>query len=687
MIDNCKAQKSREMFILLIIVLVGLLIRFPIGNIGNVDITILNDPDSYLYARRAVELYEMPIDKWTVYTSRSADSLMSTIDEVNDPFTTNLLPMIAALICKIFNNISIEFVIYYVNLFFCAITVFPTYFFVSKYTNNVGGLVAAFSIITAPAYFMHTIIGFFDTDAIIMFFAVSIVTSAIEMIIANSKREQIKYSLIVVTLLILFSFAWEAYYAYALIVVGIVAFTLVFVRISKYKCEALTPYLTVASILAFCLVTSGDAAKGSLGRTISTFLHGSEWPDEAKYIGELTIPKFMSGGFNNSFLLSPVGVVNWLGGLPCFLFMTFSIILFVYFLFKKKNTLGKDLYIVLLTLVLWIIFTFPIVAFGVRFIQFVAVPLSLAMGICVGLLIRHNDFEIKGFKKDLIVTLGAIITFGAFLPGNMYMAFVFAMGLLIVGICINKIQYKRCLYYFLSLTFICILVNEFRLSYSVKPYVSRDIVDSAEYLNKNTSEECAVISWWNIGYYLQYETGRQTVADGGIYDGAYFYWLANVFATEDEELSSGICRMLQSGSIEAVTLIQNATNSATKTVEILKEILVLDAVEAKHQLVEKYKFNVDFADDILYYTHPNEVKEMYIVFYDDLKEIVAPIAYFGLWDFNSEKTYSTTYIVDKKEYEYPEEMKNSIVVKYLTGHEMPFEEVYSNNTVSIYKIF
>ena len=104
----------------------------------------------------------------------------------------------------------------------------------------------------------------------------------------------------------LFSISWEAYYVYAAFAVLISVIILIVNRRRFLNLRITVPIITTVAMIVFCIATSGSAAMGSLGRTIHRFIFGSGWPDESKYISELTTPKLVDGGLNKLFRLEGV---------------------------------------------------------------------------------------------------------------------------------------------------------------------------------------------------------------------------------------------------------------------------------------------------------------------------------------------------------------------------------------------
>lgn len=692
MCGKCMREKVKDFYILLIIVMVGILIRLPIQNIGNIDTSVLHDPDSYLYARLATEFVSEPISDWEFFTNRSDDPLMNSVDEENDPFTTNLLPMCAALVCKLVKTADIELVIFYFNVILCPLSAITVYIFMKRYFGRVAAIVSGFAMSTSVSYFLHTTYGFFDTDAIIMVLATSFMVCILNSFLEKDFKKQIISSVFSILILLLFFVSWEAYYAYAGIAFALAIVLVLLSKVAKLDLNLKVPCATVMISSIFCLCMLSSNSVGSLGRTIKTMLEGSEWPDESKYIGELTHPTLVKGGLNNSFLISQTGVVNWLGGLSIFLLVFLFVVIFFVLLLKYKkdfiNRVGRDKFVIIVFLISWALILIPVVIFGIRFVQLLALPFNMLLGIAVCIFIERFDGDIAcKWEKNIAVVLISLLVFSDVAIVNVKYALISAFIILFVGLTINKFSIRFITLTIVSLVFAGPLINEYMVSENSPPLVADDLVDAMQYVESSTPEDSALIAWWDYGYYMQYATNRHTLADGGIYDGAYFYWLSNIFSTEDANLSIGISKMLLTGDIEAVRLSEEYFGSAEKAVEVLKEILVLDKNGAATLLRDKYDLSDNeinrLIDCIAYESNQN----VYLVVYDNIAEAMPTICYYGLWDFKSKKTYSNSIDNESGKFKYPEELNGSVLIKCLNDN--PPENIihiYSNKTVSIYQL-
>ena len=348
---------------------------------------------------------------------------------------------------------------------------------------------------------------------------------------------------------------------------------------------------------------------------------------------------------------------------------------------KDRNTL-------IVSLLIWLLVVSPFVIMGVRFVQLLALPSCLLVGYIFGVASDNFGNEILDiWKKDVCIILIAALLGGSLAVVNGYFAIIAALFCLIVGLVDKTVTVNKILAAFLTPTFLCMMVDGYYTVKNTTPYIPDDIYNAVEIVNDTMSTNSVVISWWDIGYYLQYATNRQVVSDGGIYNGEYFYWLANIFTTDNPKLSAGICNMLKGGNMDAARIARLHTDSDEKSAELLKDILVLEKSDAYDLLKNKYHFTESEAKEMIDFSHPDVEKEVYVLVSQDTLLKTEIIAYFGLWNFKDEKEYKLSYDYDEDKMIFPKELKDSVLLNlYFEESLEGFEEVFSNNTVRVFTL-
>lgn len=685
----------RDIYIILIIVMIGILVRFPITNISDINMEILNDPDSFLYARSVLDLLNKPITEWNLFINRAEDPLMNSTYLSNTDLIPNLLPICIAAICKVFIGLSPNVLIYFASIVICPLSSIPAYLFVKKHTNEIGGIVSGLAMAVSPAYFLHTMHGYFDTDAIIMVLAVSLVIIHLENTLTKDNiKKQVLLCFLSLLLIVSFSLVWQVYYFYVAIAIVLSLIILITGKLLNLQLDYKIPLLSDALMALSCFAVSGKTIISAIKELfISFYSNKLSWPDPAKYIGELEKPAFINGGVNNSFLVHVAGLVNWLGGLPLFIativVIIFSIVLFV----REKKQLNivkndSEYLLIIVALIAWSLIAAILVPSGIRFVQLLALPVNLILGMGFGLAINLCEKSYcVSWKKNLLILFVSIIVFGSFMLCGILFSLVLSILILIVGILLKKIPTNYILSMMIVAIFACPIVNEYNISKNSISFIPDDMVSAMEYISNNADKDSSIVTWWGYGYYIQYATGLRAVSDGGIYNGTYFYWLANVFTTNDENLSYGICQLLNSGSIEAEKVAEEYFKDPDTATAVLKEILVLNRDDAKSVLLGKYKLSNTQVDKLLQYSHAKQDNDIYLVMYNEMRDISSALAYYGLWDFESQKEFTTKFDNKINDYIYPEELKSSILVKWADKKEIDgFIKVFSNDSVCVYKL-
>jgi dolichyl-diphosphooligosaccharide--protein glycosyltransferase len=135
------------------------------------------------------------------------------------------------------------------------------------------------------------------------------------------------------------------------------------------------------------------------------------------------------------------------------------------------------------------------------------------------------------------------------------------------------------------------------------------------------------------------------------------YWLCKAFSTDDENLSLGILHMLSTSGDEGYIKMNLYVKNTSKTVEILNNILVLNRSVSRELLINNYNFDVDQADEVLMYTHPENPSPMVLVTSDKMIGTGHWTFKFGEWNFDEK--HSNDYIYSVGDVNKAEDFLNS----------------------------
>ncbi|MBQ9392108.1 MAG: hypothetical protein IJU02_07980 [Lachnospiraceae bacterium] len=162
-------KRAIDILIIILIITLGIVLRFPfsatdkdsssrsiaeINEITDEDCLYLSDPDSYLYARKARE-YSVDLSNFTFVNTREDDYMMNPVSDRENGLVTNGLSFIAAIVYRflsLFSHISIEQIVYYIDMVICSLAAIPAYLYVRKQTNVIGGIVSGI-LLYVPYHF------------------------------------------------------------------------------------------------------------------------------------------------------------------------------------------------------------------------------------------------------------------------------------------------------------------------------------------------------------------------------------------------------------------------------------------------------------------------------------------------------------------------------------------------------
>ena len=183
--------------------------------------------------------------------------------------------------------------------------------------------------------------------------------------------------------------------------------------------------------------------------------------------------------------------------------------------------------------------------------------------------------------------------------------------------------------------------------------------EAMTWVRENTPESASLASWWDDGYFMEYQAGRRTLADGGT-DNAKMNWLlAKVLLTEDPRLAAGILRMLSESGTEALDDLTDTGMEQAEAAELLLRILPLTREEAKAELTAAgIPQNPDPTDNpltrtvsssplltLLDKTHPEKQDPTLLVLTSDLLFKSNAFTYFAFWDPSQKKQEQTTFLL------------------------------------------
>lgn len=565
-----------------------------------------------------------------------------------------LIAYITAFVFKflnLFTSVSITTVAFWMAPFVASLCVIPAYLFISRLTNDYGGIAAALLVATAPAYFAHSFAGFFDTDMFNVIMPILVTWFFVESVRADNIKNRTIFVLLSAISVFIFSMAWTGWWYIFYIIIGIgIVYLLISQFILKEKIKPFKDYpdklawfkdqKIVFTLLLFIIISSlliivTKGVSGFFGELFGAFgvvniqaaVQGTAYPNVAVSISELQIPAI-------SDVIGGVGLGAFILGLIC---IPLLILRYKPDLIKtdnkkvekipkrkskprrkrkkaksKNNTVNtvkteekpkvvdpevnekRKIYLFYIVLfAVWILFTAYTVTKGSRFIEGFSIAMGLAAGVSLGLLVPFIAKHIENVKYCAVVMLIVVAIFSA---PSVYSAY--------------------------------------SISQSVVPGTDSSMYSSLEYVKSNTPQNTVITSWWDFGHLFAYAADRPVTFDGGSQTGSRAYWVGKALLTSDENLSAGILRMLANGGDRGYLTLENYTKNTGKSVEILDKILVVNKQSAQAILVNDYKLTPEQAQSVLQYTHPDKPVSNVFVTSSDMLGKAAWWSYFGSWDFN-----------------------------------------------------
>jgi hypothetical protein len=616
------------------------------------------DVDTYYYLRKAKEFSRGGIGSITLVVNRAEDPMCTTGDaiakEANGAMPM-LLPASAALTWYGLRAIGIDVSIYDVTIRFCSfllsLFVIPVYLFLRKRTSWIAAVLGSFLVTLVVPFYRHSHVGFFDTDAMIGLLALILVLSLFECVVQKTRKQQIIYGNVSLVALILLRFTWTAFFIYGVIAVGTVMMGLIGVRLcGRYGKKQKEAYLVPAAILLAIVVVSlalGWKAFASLAKGfLSTSSGAGSWPSETLNISELgKVPLSDAESFWYYFLEVGLDVTTVTGGALALSLLVISTVICVVRLVRmiRRRSGDIDNVFLLSALLTWLFGTVFLAFFGQRYMEFVTLPSAIVAGLGFDRIALFCKKRTTEGKSVLFVLAGLLLFCGMIL--RFPIAAVIAAGLVFAtGWFLSKQKSGAALILVLAVAILLpIGISCVVICAQETPNVERPVEDAMIWIRENTASDAVIADFWNLSYNYQYYGERRTLADGGTYNGQFFYWLATMLVTDDERLSAGIAEMLQNCGIDGSEYAQELTGSAEKTRALLKEILPLSREEAEAKLKSGQSFSEEQIKRLLDYTHPLNYPDIYFVASHNTFEVIASLMVYQNWEEGSAETPAGTY--------------------------------------------
>ncbi len=568
----------------------------------------LYDMDSYYYSRKVKEFVSG--DNKKLILKRSEDPLQTNISDKDDGKYTLLLSKIVSIIYKIvhvFKDVSLYKVITYSSPFLSILVAIPVYIFMNRRTNRLGaffgGVLAGVSI----PYFSHWAYGCFDTDILLFIMPVMYICSFIECVIAKEKKSRIIWIVLSSIAFSLLIVTWDVFGVYyflvlasilALLIIALIKNKFDFKKVIKLP-EIYTSLICFGIYTILSLIINKSIEISILKDVLSVFktsgvINEMDYPNPGQFTSELLKLQFADTSSLSALLTaSSVSIVNKMGGGLILLCVTIGAIMLLRKIFKyvkSKDNDCKEDYIVGIVLLIWLIGGFLSVTVGSRFVKLAVIPSTLVAAYAIGMM--YKNLKLEKSKIPLIIL---------------------------------------CLSFLLTP---CIGAND--IANGMGHSADDALVETGNRLKKETKENTVIATWWDYGYFFEYQSERRAIADGGTYNGRFLFYLANALVTTSELQSANTFKMLaDSGASVSYVADEIFKKPKYSTVAVLDALNTKTAEEAQKLLVEKYNITEDQAKEITKYTHPELDYEIVLVITESMLRMKGPFNHFAHYEFDT----------------------------------------------------
>ncbi len=457
---------------------------------------------------------------------------------------------------SIFAPRSLEQTVYWLNVGLSALAVIPVFLLTFDMCGLTGAIAASVLSVLNLGYLYKSVPGFYDTDGVII--GVSCFFFYFGVMLVKAWQEKNKKSLILNGIGFIVSFtalyhSWYIYYIFPGLFVGALILFALFTwkKGNEKSLFSNVPLLLAAGVSAVILILEKDifSRVKYLFVRIFTGAESSIFPNVFSSINELQSTPLWDGQLSDLFRLrvfteTNTSIINFAGGIIPFLSA------FAMWVILIRRIIRKDVRIEYFLLLIWYAVTLTLSFRGWRFIMLFAVPAAILAGNLAGSVCGLMDQRKLRFR-------------------NAYRCMILVL-LLCPALCGVYDLYR----------YVCTAYAEADMS-------DRPVEECLLKIRENTPEDTMLVSWWDYGYFLEEKGRRRTLFDGGTQGRKRTYFISRAFATEDEELSANIFRMLSGSGDQGFDLVFSAFGETEETLFFLDELLSGSKAEAREKLLNK----------------------------------------------------------------------------------------------------
>jgi dolichyl-diphosphooligosaccharide--protein glycosyltransferase len=567
-------------------------------------------------------------------------------------------------ISRIFNpDTKLKDAIFIIPALIIMLGVIPAFFLVKKYAGLVGGFVAAMIVALHPYLIGRTPAGFVDTDAFGITMPLFIIWFIIEAFSSKKTSKKIIFSALAGFSTWLFNKTWGGgwYFAFDIIVailIGMILYQIIKIFIdhkSNYGKRIIKSRIVRSElliVLIYILVVMLLIGVGTITKAFTAPLNAAQfqdasksgnWPNVFTTVAELNaqdLSNITNALVSNTGNLFQVFMILILLAIPLSLIKRYdknswyylaitAIIIFIISSKKLIQKISPNFYILIILMIFMggVILNLmkdkkdrasillPAIATallmgtlfaslrGIRFVLLGINTYAILLGLSIGILFLRLS---RGLKKS--IDLPEIVT--------KTIVVVIAISLLFTYV--NAAH---------------------QTGLSEMPQMNDAWYQSLNKIDQEAAPNAIISSWWDFGHWFKAIADRPVTFDGASQNSPMAHWIGKSLATNKENLSIGILRMLDCGSNDAFDALNEEFNDTYKTVNLLDEIVQVDKTKAK-KILEENNVKKSIIQKTLANTHCNP-PEAYYITSEDMVGKAGVWSHFGLWDFMKADLYNT----------------------------------------------
>ena len=628
------------------------------------------------------QTYLLAIDPYTYYRqTRNIIEKGTVCDEIKDNKCWNnhmyapngigmrlnghvVIQYITYKISKIFNpNISLTSAIFILPAIIIMLGIIPAFFIAKKYAGIVGGFVAAMLIGLHPYLLGRTPAGFVDTDAYGITVALYLIWLIVEAYSARSYKMKAIFAGLAGVATWIFHKTWGGGWSFTFdillaVLIGMVLYQILKVYIDLHRTKTkskhiklfhsriirsnflilITYILVVIILLGTTLIAAAIKTPASASQ-FQNAAHSSLWPNVYTTVAELNVQSL--SGITNALISNPLGQLM--------LFLAFlAIPLSLIKTFDKKSW-----YYLIGSAVIYLILTSKSVVSRISPNFYITI---IIITLIIGILINLSK-DRKERASILLPSLLTILLAGSIFASVRGIRFVL-LGInpfsLMIGLTIGMLflRLSRGLHKLIDIPKIAtkglvlilaviIIINYIGVAHSTAlsetPQMNDAWYESLTKIKEQSDKDAIITSWWDFGHWFKSIADRAVTFDGASQNTPMAHWVGKSLATDNEEVTIGILRMLNCGSNDAFELLDKEINNPALTIDILNKVIVEDKTDAKQVLLSE-GLSETSANRILTKTHCIPPESYYITSQDMVSK-AGVWAHFGLWDFKKADLY------------------------------------------------